>query len=163
MQKENADKVIVVDFTASYCGPCKFITPIFEREAGSGKYPNMIFRKVDVEDVEELQERYEVTQMPTFIFFENGSTEAEDKFTGSKEDMLLLKLSAFNTADDAAVAETPTVVEAPAVAEAVAEQVKEEPGGWPHRLLPFLIFCSVRHLFLSVAVFCVLLPLVLKF
>jgi thioredoxin 1 len=73
--KANPTKVVVVDFTASYCGPCKFITPIFEREAKSGKYPNMIFRKCDVDEVEELQERYEVTQMPTFIFFENGSTD----------------------------------------------------------------------------------------
>jgi thioredoxin 1 len=50
----NGDKVAVFDFWATWCGPCKVISPIFEKF--SEHYPNIAFYKVDVEDASDVSE-----------------------------------------------------------------------------------------------------------
>ncbi|CAN1824141.1 Thioredoxin H1, partial [Linum perenne] len=59
-------KLAVVDFTASWCGPCRFIAPVLADLAK--KMPNVLFLKVDVDELRE----FEVEAMPTFIFFKEG-------------------------------------------------------------------------------------------
>ena len=63
--------LVVVDFTAKWCAPCKIISPIFE--SFIIKYPNATFIKVDVDESEELVSEHDISCMPTFIFFKNGS------------------------------------------------------------------------------------------
>ncbi|CAN1314605.1 Thioredoxin H1, partial [Linum perenne] len=58
-------KLAVVDFTASWCGPCRFIAPVLADLAK--KMPNVLFLKVDTVAAE-----FEVEAMPTFIFFKEG-------------------------------------------------------------------------------------------
>uniref|UniRef100_A0A8C5LN11 Thioredoxin domain-containing protein n=1 Tax=Leptobrachium leishanense TaxID=445787 RepID=A0A8C5LN11_9ANUR len=63
-------KLIVIDFTASWCGPCKTIAPVFEQ--CSKDFPNAEFYKVDVDDLSDVAEQCGIRAMPTFIFYKNG-------------------------------------------------------------------------------------------
>ena len=69
---ENAAEYIFVDFFATWCGPCKQIAPLLEKY--SKKYTNVLFLKVDVDQLDSLAELYQVTAMPTFMMFEKGYT-----------------------------------------------------------------------------------------
>jgi len=62
-------KLMVIDFTASWCGPCQRIAPVFERL--SNEFAAAIFLKVDVEECPETAHSYSVEAMPTFIFVKN--------------------------------------------------------------------------------------------
>ncbi|KAE8230251.1 hypothetical protein CF326_g4752 [Tilletia indica] len=63
-------KVVVVDFHATWCGPCHAIAPTFAslstKHASGG-----VFLKVDVDKVKEVSQRYSVSAMPTFLFIKN--------------------------------------------------------------------------------------------
>lgn len=61
---------VVIDFFATWCGPCKKIAPVFEKLAEV--YPSIAFLKVDVDESGDLAELYEVQAMPTFVFLKNG-------------------------------------------------------------------------------------------
>ncbi|XP_060536095.1 thioredoxin-like protein 1 [Cylas formicarius] len=62
-------KLVVVDFTATWCGPCQRMAPIFQQLAG--KYPRASFLKVDVDQCQETAAAQGVSAMPTFIFYRN--------------------------------------------------------------------------------------------
>lgn len=64
------DKLIIIDFYAEWCGPCKKIKPFLRKL--QEKYPEVIFAKVDVDDAEVLAEEEQVEVMPTFFFLKNG-------------------------------------------------------------------------------------------
>merc|ERR1712045_415162 len=64
------DKLVVIDFFAEWCGPCKKIAPMIEEM--SKTETNVVFLKVDVDVNEEGAEAYNVTAMPTFVFIQNG-------------------------------------------------------------------------------------------
>ncbi|KAJ7966810.1 Thioredoxin [Quillaja saponaria] len=67
LQKGNdSKKLIVVDFTASWCGPCRFIAPILAEIAK--RTPEVIFVKVDVDELESVAKDWAVEAMPTFLF-----------------------------------------------------------------------------------------------
>jgi thioredoxin 1 len=63
--------VVVIDFFATWCGPCKHIAPKFEEL--SKMYPHISFLKVDVDESGDLVEYYGIRAMPTFVFLHNGS------------------------------------------------------------------------------------------
>eukprot|EP01112_Ceratiomyxa_fruticulosa_P021499 TRINITY_DN7587_c0_g1_i2.p1 TRINITY_DN7587_c0_g1~~TRINITY_DN7587_c0_g1_i2.p1 ORF type:complete len:677 (-),score=165.58 TRINITY_DN7587_c0_g1_i2:116-2146(-) len=59
--------LVVVDFSAIWCGPCKAIAPVFEKMAKN--YPAAVFLKIDVDQLKETASRYKVSALPTFYFF----------------------------------------------------------------------------------------------
>ncbi|MBO4572571.1 MAG: thioredoxin [Clostridia bacterium] len=77
----NAQGKVVVDFWASWCGPCKMLAPIFEETALA--HPEVKFAKVNVDEQEELAIRYKVSAIPTVLLFENG--DIVDKFVGLRD------------------------------------------------------------------------------
>ncbi|KAF9327444.1 hypothetical protein BGZ91_001467 [Linnemannia elongata] len=64
-------KLVVVDFFATWCGPCKTLAPILE--GLERKHTSTIFAKVDVDKAQDCAGTYKVTAMPTILFFKNRS------------------------------------------------------------------------------------------
>ncbi len=60
----------VVDFFATWCGPCKMLSPIVD--AASEQYTDIKFFKVDIDNDMDIAMRYKIMSVPTLIIFENG-------------------------------------------------------------------------------------------
>ena len=68
---ENKDGIVVVDFFATWCGPCKMLSPVFEA-LGNDMESSADFIKVDIDQSMELAERFQVSTVPTVIVFKDG-------------------------------------------------------------------------------------------
>lgn len=80
----NNDRLILVDFYATWCGPCKRMAPIIkELEA---EYPNVDFYKIDV-DKNKVDDALGVSAMPTYLFIKNSSNLEQIEGAMSKEKM----------------------------------------------------------------------------
>lgn len=64
------DGIVLVDFWAEWCGPCKRFAPIYE--ALSAEKPEITFAKVDTEAHQELSMKYQITAIPTLMAFRDG-------------------------------------------------------------------------------------------
>ncbi|XP_054731014.1 thioredoxin-2 [Anastrepha obliqua] len=83
-------RLVVVEFTASWCGPCKSIEP--KVRALSRKYQDQAFvLKVDVDKCSHVAHDFRVSCMPTFVFIRNGRK--VDRFSGADENELEYKMS----------------------------------------------------------------------
>ncbi|KAK2514927.1 thioredoxin [Columba guinea] len=78
------DKLIVVDFSATWCGPCKMIKPFFH--ALCEKYDGVVFIEIDVDDAQDVASHCDVKCMPTFQFYKNGNKVQE--FSGANKEKL---------------------------------------------------------------------------
>ena len=83
--KGAGDKAVIVDFTASWCGPCQFIGPKFAEIAEKTTSDKVIFLKVDVDECEETAAKCGIQAMPTFKVFKNNSTDAVEEMVGANE------------------------------------------------------------------------------
>ncbi|TNM93582.1 hypothetical protein fugu_001758 [Takifugu bimaculatus] len=90
----NKGKLVVVDFTATWCGPCRRIGPIFDALSKKENNANVVFVKVDVDKVPELTDKYKVTAMPTFMLFKDGNIET---IVGANEAKLEAKINELRT------------------------------------------------------------------
>jgi len=83
-------KLVVVDFTASWCGPCQAIAPVFEKLAA--EMTDVDFVKVDVDENEEVAQKCGIQAMPTFQFYKDGNKVHE--FSGANEDKIRQAIAA---------------------------------------------------------------------
>lgn len=69
----NKTTYVAIDFTATWCGPCKVISPIFANLAKKhGIAGTLAFAKVDVDQCSDIAQQYRISAMPTFMFFKDG-------------------------------------------------------------------------------------------
>ncbi len=78
---------VVVDMYATWCGPCKMMAPLFEQlsQELAGSYK---FVKVDIDQERDLAIQYNVSSIPTFLFFKDGKMVAKEMGYMSKEALI---------------------------------------------------------------------------
>ena len=92
-EAKKAKRLTVVDFTASWCGPCKRVAPQYA--AMSLKYGDVAFLKVDVDKASDVAKGAAVRCMPTFQFFKDGEkVDAMEGADAGKIESILLALGA---------------------------------------------------------------------
>jgi len=85
----NEKEVVFVDFTASWCPPCKMIKPIFEEWAEKFKDNDKVkFVKIDVDENDKVAQEYAIRSMPTFKVFKSGKEDEAGGFGGASVDKL---------------------------------------------------------------------------
>ena len=72
---QNSHLPIVVDFWASWCGPCKMMAPEFAK-AAAVLSPNVVFAKVNTESEQQIAAAYAIRSIPTLILFQDGKEKA---------------------------------------------------------------------------------------
>ncbi|XP_025917320.1 thioredoxin isoform X1 [Apteryx rowi] len=82
--KSAGEKLVVVDFSATWCGPCKMIKPFFHSLCD--KFADVVFIEIDVDDAQDVAAHCDVKCMPTFQFYKNGKKVQE--FSGANKEKL---------------------------------------------------------------------------
>lgn len=90
------DGVVVIDFFATWCGPCKHIAPFFQEM--STKYPAVTFLKVDVDESPDLTNQYDISAMPTFVFLRKG--QIVGRIEGADARRIVAQVEALITASE---------------------------------------------------------------
>jgi thioredoxin len=79
-------QLLIIDFYAEWCGPCKNLKPIFEEVAG--EFKDYLFAEINIDKCQDIAKEYQITSIPTILIFSNGKP--IDRITGfvSKETLI---------------------------------------------------------------------------
>jgi thioredoxin 1 len=101
------NQIVLVDFWAAWCGPCRMFAPIFDK--ASAAHPDIVFGKVDTEAEQELAAAARITSIPTLMAFKDGSlvfaqpgalpAQALEQLIAAVRDLDMHKLRAEQAAD----------------------------------------------------------------
>lgn len=84
-----ANVPVLIDFWASWCGPCRMMSPVIDKIAEE-MGDKLKVCKVNVDENHELAEKYEIMTIPAFIVIKNGAEAGRTKGVQPKEDILKL-------------------------------------------------------------------------
>ena len=84
-EAETAQGLTVVDFWASWCGPCRLLSPIVEELAG--EMTDVNFAKVNVDDEPDLANQYGINAIPTLVILKGGAQVAQSVGLKTKEEL----------------------------------------------------------------------------
>ena len=82
---ENSDKPVLIDFWASWCGPCMMMSPVVEQI--EKEHPEINVGKVNVDEEMVLAQKFMVVSIPTLILFKNGKPEITSVGFKGKEEL----------------------------------------------------------------------------
>ncbi|KAE8313735.1 thioredoxin-like protein [Aspergillus transmontanensis] len=77
----NSGQVVIIDFWAEWCGPCRMISPVFGKLASDPQFSSIKFVKVNVDEQEDISQECAIRAMPTFQVFKDG--QKLDTFVGA--------------------------------------------------------------------------------
>ncbi|KAH7554657.1 hypothetical protein ACOSP7_027888 [Xanthoceras sorbifolium] len=83
-------KIVIANFSATWCGPCRMISPFYSEL--SEKYPSLMFLVVDVDELTDFSSSWDIKATPTFFFLRDG--QQIDKLVGANKPELQKKITA---------------------------------------------------------------------
>ena len=83
----DANEPVLVDFFATWCGPCKMMAPVID-EVAAEKAGSISVYKIDIDDNPDIAQQYGVMSIPTFIVFKNGQPAAKTLGAQPKDKIL---------------------------------------------------------------------------
>ncbi|GLU14841.1 hypothetical protein SLE2022_313850 [Rubroshorea leprosula] len=89
-EAKNEGKIVLANFSATWCGPCKTIASFYCEL--SEKYPSLMFLVIDVDELTEFSTSWEIKATPTFFFLKDG--QQVDKLVGANKPELQKKIDA---------------------------------------------------------------------
>ena len=88
-QTINSKEVVLVDFYATWCGPCKMLAPILE-EVNEQISENTLIAKLDIDNALDIAKQFGVMSVPTMIIFKNGKE--IDRLVGLRQKTQILEV-----------------------------------------------------------------------
>lgn len=82
----NAEKVVLLDFFATWCGPCRMVGPVIDEIAEENE--DILVGKIDVDKESDLASRFQVYSIPTLVVMKDGKVLAQESGAKSKEQIL---------------------------------------------------------------------------
>ncbi|KAL9685253.1 hypothetical protein QQ045_022701 [Rhodiola kirilowii] len=91
---KDSNQLMVIHFSASWCGPCQFIEPVVD--AMASEYKDVSFANIDADELSGVAKEFGVTAMPTFVLLKGGKE--IDRVAGAEKNELERKIQKYRSA-----------------------------------------------------------------